>query len=129
MNDDERGKIRRDEFASILRDFSGLRYGKITPTDIDFFIDFGNRIFIIGELKYGDVQLPIGQRLALERLSDACSEVIEVVYVLVARHECQPGEKIDTGKCVVTEYRNCGKWIKPKIELTVREAIDRIVES
>ena len=45
----ERGVIRNRQFAQQLRDFSGLRFGKITPTDIDGFMDFGDRLFVVLE--------------------------------------------------------------------------------
>ena len=38
MDDLDRGKIRNRECAGQLKDFSGLRFGKITPTDIDGFV-------------------------------------------------------------------------------------------
>lgn len=73
MNDSERGKIRNREHVPV-KDFSGLRYGKITPTDIDGFVEFKDKIFILLELKFGDSVLKYGQRTALERGCDAWGE-------------------------------------------------------
>lgn len=68
----ERGVIRNREYAKQLKDFSGLRYGKITPTDIDGFLDFGDQLFVVVEGKHAGSAIQTGQRLALERLVDAC---------------------------------------------------------
>lgn len=113
-NDDDRGKIRNRDHALQVKDFSGLRYGKITPTDIDLFLDFGNEIFIFAEAKYGDSILPLGQRLALERLVDACQEGGIRSYAFIVSHRAQNGEDIDMRKAIVREYRYKGKWTKER---------------
>ena len=64
----EPGIFRNREYAKQLKSFSGLRFGKITPTDIDGFLDFGNNVYVFIETKHGDAPLPYGQKLALERL-------------------------------------------------------------
>ena len=51
MKDADRGKIRDATLIDRLRDFSGLRYGRITPTDIDAFMEFGNKAFVFIEAK------------------------------------------------------------------------------
>jgi hypothetical protein len=47
----DRGVIRDVKYASEWRDYSGLCYGTITPTDLDGLIDFRNRLFILIEIK------------------------------------------------------------------------------
>lgn len=37
---ENRGKIQNEEFARRIIDFSGMRYGNITPTDIDGVIEY-----------------------------------------------------------------------------------------
>jgi len=120
----ERGAIKNKEGASILCDFTGLQYGKITPTDLDGFVDFGNKIFVLIECKGGDAKMPYGQQLALERLVDN-SKVKSLL--IVARWEKLSKGFIDVSKCKVTQIRFAGKWHKiPKT--TVREIVDRFVE-
>ena len=63
--------IRNRDYMRQIKDFSGLRFGKISPTDIDGFLDFGNSLFIFVEMKHGDTRIPYGQKLALTRLCDA----------------------------------------------------------
>ena len=56
--------IRNRDYMRQIKDFSGLRFGKISPTDIDGFLDFGNSLFIFVEMKHGDARIPYGQKLA-----------------------------------------------------------------
>jgi len=122
----ERGKIYNREYAAQLRDFSGLRYGKITPTDIDGFMDFGGKAFVFIEAKYGDSEMPFGQKLALERLCDACDKGGINAVVLVASHNTR--EDIDFAAMTVTMVRHNGVWRPPRRELTVRQTIDAFLE-
>lgn len=122
MDDENRGKIRNRAYAQQIQDMSGLRYGKITPTDIDAFLDFGGKVFIFIETKHGDAPLPYGQRLALERLCDACQKSEINTIVLVARSDTN-GD-IDTAHLPVTLLRHKGVWRKPNRTLDVRSAVD-----
>ncbi len=117
----ERGKIRNAEYAQILRDFSKLRWGAITPTDIDGFLDFGNRAFVFIEAKHKGAVLSGGQKLALERLVDACAVP---AILLIAQHETKPGEVIEMSICLVLSYRLKRKWRVPRRNTTVRQAVD-----
>jgi len=116
-----RGRIRNREFASILRDFSGLRWGKITPTDIDAFLDFGNKAFVFVESKFHKTSLQGGQKLALERLVDAAPMP---AILIVAEHECEAGSDIELGNNNVVQYRLNKRWRKPVKNISVRAAID-----
>ena len=120
----ERGAIRDKMGASILCDFTGLKYGKITPTDLDGFVDFGNKIFVLIECKGGKARMPYGQRLALERLIDN-SKVKSLL--IVAKWKKLSKGFIDVANCEVTQIRFEEKWHKiPKT--TVRKIVDRFVE-
>jgi glycerophosphoryl diester phosphodiesterase len=122
MNDEDRGKIHHREQATRIKDYSGLRYGKITPTDIDGFLDFNDKIFVFIELKKGDSLPPYGQRLALERLCDACEKAGKSSLVLIASHDA--AGDIDAANLPVVQIRLHGKWRKPIRPMTVRRAID-----
>ena len=37
-----------------INDFSGLQYWKVTPTDIDGFVELSDKGYMFYELKYGD---------------------------------------------------------------------------
>lgn len=124
----ERGVIRNRQFAQQLRDFSGLRFGNITPTDIDGFMDFGDRLFVVLEGKHAGSQLQTGQRLALERLVDACHcPPRRVAAALILDHVEAPDEDVDFGACVVRSMRWFGRWVRPLTAgITCRAAIERL---
>ena len=122
----ERGKIRNKEYAQILRDFSGLRWGSITPTDIDAFLDFHNKAFVFIESKYKGKILSGGQKIALERLVDTCS--IPSILI-IAEHEASPGEEIEMSCAWVVQYRLHKRWRVPNEKITVRSAIDAFLKS
>lgn len=125
----ERGVIRNRQFAQQIRDFSGLRFGSITPTDIDGFVEFQDRLFIFIESKFGNSEPPRGQMLALERLCDACEQHgHRRSVVLMLKHSilADSGLDIDFGRLLVSRYRLCGKWRVPKSDTTCREAIERL---
>jgi hypothetical protein len=120
----ERGVIRNREAKQQIADFSGLRYGKITPTDLDAFLDFGNRLFVFVECKYMNAPLSYGQRLALERLVDACHKPPERYAVgFVVAHS--GGGDIDFAGTTVRQFRWDGKWLAPRIDgASLREGVD-----
>jgi len=120
--------IRNEQFMEQLKDFSGLSFGAISPTDIDGFLDFGNKVFIFFELKYKHPHLPRGQELALERLCDACQSSDREAYLIVAIHNAQATERIDVARAEVNKMRWRGKWYPRKDEHeTLRELIMKIL--
>jgi len=118
----ERGVIHNRPAAEQIRDYSGLRWGTITPTDIDGFLDFRGRLFVLIELKYIGADMGAGQRLAYERLCKAITRV--PVYCLVCQHDNGLDEDIKTATSILVEYWASGKWRKPKTYLTAWEAIN-----
>lgn len=124
----ERGVIRNRQFAQQLRDFSGLRFGNITPTDIDGFMDFGDRLFVVLEGKHFGSQLQPGQRLALERLVDACHcPPRRVAVALILDHVETPDQDVDFGACMVRAMRWKGRWVpQHHKQITCRVAIERL---
>lgn len=125
-----RGKIYNEARAKQLRDFSGLKFNKITPTDIDGLLDFGNRLFVLIEAKYKDpkkedaVALPHGQRLALGRVCDAIADAKKIALVLIITHSVPPSQVIDFAKCQVVEYRFNKKWKPATAGFTCRSSIE-----
>lgn len=109
----ERGVIQNRQFKQQIADFSGLRFDKITPTDLDAFMDFNNKLFVFVETKYGGAPLHYGQELAIARLCDACHKPPERFAVaFVTSHESR-GD-IDFAQTIITRYRWEGKWVIPK---------------
>ncbi len=120
----DRGKVYNRALATQARDYSGLNWGKITPTDIDLFIDFGDRQYIFGELKTQGAEMPYGQQLALERLCNACNKAGKKAFVVVATHNTPLDEDIDAENAVIERYFHEGKWRLPKQKTTLRKGIE-----
>lgn len=124
----ERGVIRNRAAAQQLRDFSGLRYGRITPTDIDAYMEFGGRLFVFVEAKYGGALLPYGQQLAIERLVDAIhNPPHRYAVAMVVSHDTQ-GADVSFSDTRVQRYRWAGQWRSPQeFGMPLRAALDCVV--
>lgn len=118
-----RGVIQNREAASRINDFSGLRWGKITPTDIDLFLDFQNRIFIVGEGKTEGLELKYGQKLALTRLTDACEKVGASLLLVWDIPRDLEGDIPTHSMIVRTSYKD-SRWNDEYAGVTVKHAID-----
>ena len=123
----ERGKMHNESAFKQGQDFSGLRWNKITPTDVDGLIDFGDKLWIIFELKKKGNGMPDGQRLAYERLTDDLAEVKPTVFFL-AEHTTPNEYPIDAESAIVIEYRFNGKWNKTIDGHSLKLAIDMFRE-
>lgn len=62
--------IRNPQQTAIPIDFK-ISNGSIGGTDIDFVLEFNDRFLILVEVKRGNADIPVGQRLLLERIADA----------------------------------------------------------
>lgn len=114
--------LRNREFASQLKIFAGMKWGRISPTDIDGFLDFGDRLFVFIEVKHGKSMPPTGQRIALERLCDACESKNRASVAIVATHSTS--DDIHIKDLPVHSYRWRRKWRIPASQITVHKAID-----
>ena len=119
--------IRDREKIQQIRDFSGLRFGKIYPTDIDAFIEFKDKLFIFIEVKYGGGKLPTGQLLAIERLCDAIHASGKVCFGIIATHETETGKDIDVSALRVIRYRYKKGWHEVGQSINVRAAVEGII--
>lgn len=107
MTDVPRGAIRNREYANRIRDYSGLRVGNMTPTDIDGVLDYHARAYFILELKYSGTPVPYGQRLLLERL---CDDLHRSKPTLLVIAEHSSSGDIDAANCIAVETRWRGLW-------------------
>lgn len=123
----ERGKIKYRERARQIKDFSDLKWNKITPTDIDGFVEFGNKVFIFIEFKCFGVELPLGQRLAIERLVDLISSTGKPCIGIVAEHNTPIEEDINCGEAIVKEIRKDSQWIN-KEGINLKNVINIFLE-
>jgi len=123
----ERGIIRNIKYARQRADFNGMRFGTITPTDIDGFVEFGDQVFVFIETKHGDAALPTGQRLAIERVCDRVQNSGAEAMVMVL-HNVETGNTLPTYQIAplpVTQYRYRGKWFTPKETISALQAVDK----
>lgn len=124
---DNRGKINYKSRSKQVKDYSGVRYGNITPTDIDGFLDFGNKIFAVLEYKHVNApSLTYGQELALVRLVDTLAKTTPTIGI-IATHETNDNEEIDCANAMVEKYRSSGKWINAT-DLTVKMLLDKFLK-
>lgn len=116
---------------------AGLRYihsveicavdGGMYPTDIDGVIEYKDSKYIIFEVKYGNSEIPIGQRLALQRMVDDFTKSGKQAIVLICSHTVKnPNKPVVMAWCNVREiyYGDEKRWRTPDREIKVREAID-----
>ena len=122
-----RGKIKHRDFASQIRDFSGLRFGNITPTDIDGLIDYKDKAWILFELKFAGGEMPFGQRLALELITDNLAR-LKPTICFIAEHETEPPNDINSANTTVVMFRHKREWHYDNRKITLRKAIDGFLE-
>jgi len=120
----ERGVIRNRKRANQVRDYSGLRVGNITPTDLDGLIEYKRRGYVLLETKYQGAPLPKGQELAFERMVDDL-QIVKPAIVIVSTHDTD--DDIDMANTVVTRYRFRGKWHTPDDEITMGQLVQRFL--
>ena len=70
--------------------------------------------------------MPYGQRLAMERLADSCAKDKPTIFI-VATHDTE-GD-IDFANCIVTEYRQDGKWVKIEKQFTIKEFTTKFINT
>lgn len=130
MPSGERGAIWAPSRAAQLVDYRGLRWGNITPTNVDGLIDFGARFFFFVELKLRGAPFLLGQRLALANVRAAIVNGGKRCVVLVAEHtQHDPHEEIQAHAAEVIEILDGEVWRKPSRSVRVREAIDHYLRA
>lgn len=112
--------IQNRHFAMQIQDFSGLPIG---ATDIDGLIEYHDKCFVFLEAKFSDTEMKFGQRLALERLCDACQKAGKESLVIVCSHNTIDGD-VDISRARVTEIRHFYKWINIDSGITVGQTVN-----
>jgi len=123
------GKINARNRARQIIDFSGLRYKKITVSDIDgkiHFFEIRRQIFVFIEIKYNGKECENGQRWAFEHLV----EIIPVPCIyIIADHQVEKWEQDVIGHlCIVRKYYlQKGDWVMPKGHPTLKTVVDKFL--
>lgn len=121
-SDDNRGVIQHRQRAKQILDFSELKFDKITPTDIDGFIEWHDKAAVFFEVKYGDAEMPKGQKLALQRTADNFQAAGKNTIILVCRHDIEDcSQDVNVGKTIVKGLYLFGKWYKPLKKATAKD--------
>lgn len=122
-------EIRNRENFVQATNFTGLRWKqKLMPTDVDGVMEFADKLFIFLESKFGETPMPYGQKLALERITDAIGESGRPSFCLLASHVSGKGEDVYLAKSIVTMVRHDKKWEKLKKEMTVKQVMDELLK-
>lgn len=123
--DGNRGVIQNRERASQIIDYSNIRYGLITPTDIDGFFEWHNKIFVFYEMKLNGATMPRGQRVALQRLVDGLRNAGKFPVLFLCEHN------VNDCSCDIVAANTIVKSIylgngleKPGRGLTAKQATD-----
>jgi len=124
--DDRRGVIRNRKYANQVYDFSGLRYGNITPTNSDMEIEYHNICWVFAEFKFENTELPFGQKLELERKCDDMQKTKPALGI-IASHNTPEGEDINAANATVTQFRFKGVWHDPETITTTKQLVDRFI--
>lgn len=108
--------------AKQIYDYTGLDYGKCSPTDIDGLVEMGNKGYIIIELKRPNAKFPTGQRLALERMIDDFVKVGKTAVLILAENAVDNADlDVVVADCrVLKEYD--GTWHDAR-HSTVRDVV------
>lgn len=126
--DENRGAIQYPKRARQIIDFSGLRYGNITPTDIDGFFEVHNNIYFYYEFKYKNANMSIGQYAALLRQVDTDRAAGKEAVLIYCKHNIKDTSKaVDAASTPVVKYYYNGKWWSGKGR-TAKEITDKFYE-
>lgn len=92
--------LNRDRMKQIV-DFSNLKVGGFTPTDIDFVMEKNNKWWVFGEVKVKGTPITKGQDILYQRLCDNYLKLrIPCMYILT-HHNIPVNEIIDVGNLSV----------------------------
>tara|TARA_R100001463_G_scaffold53553_2_gene104584 strand:- start:23 stop:415 length:393 start_codon:yes stop_codon:yes gene_type:complete len=103
------GLIKYPKRAKQIIDFTGVQNGKIHPSDIDAVLEFDSKHLLLFELKKVGVQVPLGQRMMLERIIDAWEDCGKIGTVVYCEHDTKSEDTIYLKDCTVVGVYNKGE--------------------
>lgn len=127
-----RGVIQNTARKQQINDFSEIRFGNITPTDMDGIIEYKNKAYIFFEIKYLDTLLPKGQRLCMERLVQDVSHKGKKAIAAVIEHDIHnTAISVPSSRCRVREIFIGGesKWRQIKNYISAMDLFKRFIDS
>jgi hypothetical protein len=97
-------------------DFTNIEWGNIHPSDIDAVLEFNNEVLILIEVKQKGKEIPTGQKLMLERISDSWHTKKSIV-LLVWHDFNNENMDIPLNKCIIEKVYFESKWTSKKEKL------------
>ena len=114
--------IRNSKQVKQSIDFTGIQSGKIHPTDIDVVLEFDNEVLILMEVKRTGNEIPLGQKLVLQRIANSWHT--EKVVVLYVTHNFKNDDKdIPLKDCNVESIYIKSEWRKAKQKITLEDTL------
>lgn len=128
--DENRGHIQSIKRARQVVEFSGIKYGNATPTDIDGFVEKDNTAFVFFEIKLRGAVMSKGQGLALMRLVDAIDKAGKQAVLFLGVHDIEdPQEVVQAADAGVVMYYWKWAWHRPTRQHTIKGFTDSFMKS
>jgi len=125
----EPGLIHHRPRARQINCFTGLKFGTITPTDLDGLIDYHNERFAFLELKLRDAPVAEAQAKAFTRVVDAIEIAKKQACFFVAEHTTDdPMVDVPADRCLVRCFYTHQKWHRVVDDITLLAALNRFLE-
>lgn len=109
--------------------FDDMQRETLGMTDIDGFFEYRNKLFVFYEVKYRDVEVPNGQKLAYTRLVDNLVDAGKIAALMVCEHgveDCNEDIMLaDTN--VRSIYAGGGLWLGGR-NLTAKQQTDALMD-
>jgi len=122
------GKIRYPQRSKQIIDFSGIRFGNATPSNVDGLLELDNHFFVIFEFKHiSAAKMSKGQRMMIERVCDAIHgrrSPSAYCVAIVAHHDAPSHQEIDAAKSKALGVRWDGEWLN--VSQTNTTAMDQL---
>jgi len=119
--------IRNTKQVKQTIDFTGIQSGKIHPTDIDVVLEFDNEVLILMEVKRKGNEIPIGQKLVLERIANSWHNDKCVVFYVT--HNFDNDDKdIPLFNCDVESIYINKKWKPAKQKISLVDCLKSFSE-
>lgn len=117
--------INSERYFKQCLDFSGLKDGNKLATDIDCFIEIDDKLYIIIEIKHeNSKEIPLGQRIALERLCKRLNTNTSKCFVLIGEHNVPNNQIINICQTKLISYNNGKQWVTPKNNTNILQAVN-----
>ena len=117
------------EKAKQLVDYSLLfdKNVKMSCSDIDGVVEYKDKCWIFFEVKQGDKELSLGQKIMYERMVNDLSKVKPAILLVCSHNVDNPEEAIQLRETTVREIFYKGKWNKPSSTLNTKDVMNSFI--